>query len=151
MRYAYHSIIIFLLLLGGCTTSGHYFIKINPPSFGAQFIPDQIDTLLVDSGFQRIAFSKRISDPNAGATDTLNMKTGEVLDSSSKLYMRYQHQSYPELFTNVTIGRDKGESKLEFYETGKKELSAKGISIYNQFKENLTSGLYDESDFTESH
>jgi len=151
MRYTYHSLIIILLLLSGCTTSRHYFIKIDPPSFGAQFIPEQLNTLLVDSGFERINFSERIIDPNAGASDALNTKTGEILESSRYLYMRYQHQSYPELFTNITIGRDKGNVTLKFYETDKKELSTQGIAIYNQFKENLTSGLYDKNDFTASH
>jgi len=143
-------LIIFSLLIIGCVTTGHRYIKIKPPEFGAQFIPGQLHTLLTDTGFERISFSARLSDPNDGATDYLDMKSGEVLDSGNKLFMRYQHQSYPELLVNVTIGKYKGDVKLEFYETDRKELSVEGINIYKQFKENLKKNLYDENDFTEN-
>lgn len=144
------SLLIFSLLIIGCSTSGHRYININPPPFGAQSVPGQINTLLVNSGFERIEFSARVGDPNAGAVDSLNMKTGEVLESPNKFFMRYQHQTYPDLLVNVAIGRDKGDVKLEFYETDNKELSIETMNIYNQFKENLKSGLYDENDFSES-
>jgi len=146
--YKYIIIIVFLFIIG-CTTAGHRYIKIKPPSFGPQFIPAQINSLLTENGFNRIEFSARIRDLNARPADNLNMKTGMVLDASNKLLMRYQHQSYPELLVNVTIGKDKGESKLEFYENNRKELSTEGTKIYTQFKKDLKSKLYDENDFTE--
>ena len=149
-RASQYIAVIFSLLIIGCTTAGHRYININPPPFGAQSVPDQINTLLMNSGFERIEFSARISDPNADATDSLNMKTGAVLESADKYFMRYQHKTYPELLVNVAVGRDKGDVKLEFYETDRKELSVESIDIYNQFKQNLKSGLYDENDFTES-
>ncbi len=142
--------IIFSLLIIGCSAAGHHYININPPPFGAQSVPDQINTLLMNTGFERIEFSARVRDPNADATDSLNMKTGTVLESADKLFMRYQHKTYPELLVNVAVGRDKGDVKLEFYETDRKELSVESLAIYNQFKQNLKSGLYDENDFTES-
>ena len=151
MHRAYKFILfIFSLLIIGCTTSGHHYIKIKPPEFGAQLIPAQLHTLLTDTGFNRIGFSARVTDLNAGPLDSLNMKTGKVLESSGKLFMRYQHQSHPELLVNVTIGKYEGDVKLEFYEADRKELSAEGINIYKQFIENLKSGLYDENDFTAS-
>ena len=149
-RASQYIVIIFSLLFIGCTTAGHRYININPPPFGVQSVPEQINTLLENTGFQRIEFSARVSDPNAGAVDSLNMKTGEVLESPNKIFMRYQHQTYPDFLVNVAVGRDKGDVKLEFYETDKKELSIEAKNIYNQFKENLKSGLYDENDFTES-
>lgn len=147
-RFHLFFIVIFSVFITGCAAPGDRYIRINPPPFGAQFIPGQLNTILVDNGFNRIEFSARISDPNAGMTDALNMKTGMVLESSRKLFMRYQHQIFSDLLIDVIIGRDKGEVELKFYEVEKKELSAPGINIYNQFKENLASGIYDENDFT---
>ena len=143
-------LVIFSLLIIGCAAGDHQYIKINPPPFGAQFVPEQLNTILMDSGFKRIKFSARISDPGADATDALNMKTGEVLETADKYLMRYQHQTNPELLVNVIVGRDKGEVKLKFYETDRKELSAQGIDIYNKFKANLKSGIYTENDVKET-
>jgi len=142
-------IITFALFLNACTTAGHHYIDIKPPPFGAEAVPGQLNSLLKKSGFNRIEFSQRISDPNAGATDALNMKTGMVLEDSNTYYMRYQHQSSHEFMINVTIGREKGKVELEFYEVDKEELSAESTNIYNNFKENLRSFLYKESDFSE--
>lgn len=142
-------IIVFTFALSACTTAGHHYIDINPPPFGAEAVPAQLNTLLKKSGFKRIEFSQRISDPNAGATDALNMKTGMVLETSNKLFMRYQHQSKHNFLINVIIGREKGEVELEFYEVDKNELSSENTLIYNNFKENLKSFLYNEKDFSE--
>lgn len=133
-----------------CTSSEHRIIKIKPPSFGAQLIPEQVNSLLVESGFSRIGFSSRVRDLNAGAIDAQNMKTGEVLIASHHSLMRYQHDAHPDLLVNVSIGRDKGDVKLEFYESDSKKLSIKSIDIYEQLKKNLQLKLYDINDFTES-
>ncbi|MCW8929116.1 MAG: hypothetical protein OQL19_02630 [Gammaproteobacteria bacterium] len=147
-RYLF--IIISLLLIISCTTSGHRYIKIKPPVFGAMQIPEQVNSLLVESDFNRINFSQRVRDLNANATDALNKREGEELVTSSKLLRRYQHTINTELFVNVSIGRDKGDVELEFYEENNKELSEDSIKIYNQTKENLKAKLYDPNDFTES-
>ena len=139
----------FALFLNACSIAGHRYININPPPFSPESVPEQLNTLLKKSGFNRMEFSQRISDPNAGATDALNMKTGMVLQDPNYFYMRYQHQINHNFLINVTIGRDKGEVELEFYETDKKELSPDNINIYNKFKENLRAALYNENDFSE--
>lgn len=91
-----------------------------------------------------------MTDPNAGANDSLNMKTGMVIQNTKSFFMRYQHQNYTALMIDVTIGKEKGGVKLEFYELNKKQLSAESMNIYQQFKDNLTSDLYNKHDFSES-
>ena len=152
MLRIYQTIFIFLsLFLWGCTSiSGHRYINIDPPEFGSELVPDQVNSFLVDNGFKRISLSARVRDYNAGATDALNMKTGSVLDSHKNLLMRYQHEITTILLVNVTIGKDKGNIKLEFYEADNTQFSPESIDIYNQFKENLKVKLYDEKGFKAS-
>ena len=138
------------LLITACATSGHHYLKIKAPEFGAQFVRGQVNTVLEKSGFKSIDFTTHVTDTNAGANDTLNQRTGKVLESESRMFMRYQHQAYPDLLINVTIKTDDGAVKLEIYETDKKELTAQGFNIYNQVKENIKDYLYDDSDMSES-
>ena len=150
IRYFIYFFIIFSLLVAGCKTTGHRYVDIKAPEFGAQFIPGQLNTLLNNSGFYRIEFSAGVDDPGATPEDTIDIKKGEVISNSNKLLMRYQHETYITLQVNVTIEKYKGAVKLEFFETGNKQLSNEAINIYNQFINDLKSGIYDENDFTES-
>lgn len=143
-------LIIFLLMITGCKTAGHRYVDIKPPEFGAQFIPEQLNTLLNNTGFYRIEFSANVEDPGATPEDTIDIKKGMVISAANKLLMRYQHKMYTTLQVNVTIEKYKGAVNLEFYDTGNTQLSDEAVRIYNQFIKNLKSGIYDENDFTES-
>lgn len=137
------------LLVSGCKTTGHRYVDIKPPIFGAQFIPQQLNTLLNDTGFHRIQFSIGVTEQGSKAEELMDMRTGMVIEDANRLLMRYQHQTYPELLINVSIGKFKGDVKLDFYEAEQKELSGESIKIYNQFREHLLSTIYDENDVTE--
>ena len=139
-------VIIVVFLAAACATSGHRTVKIRAPEFGAQFVPAQLNSLLNENGFRRIKFQTRVRDLNAGASDDLNMKSGEVIMSSDKLLMRYQHQTYPALQVDVSIVRDSGKVRMEFHETDRKALSAEGLKIYQHFVNHLKSSIYDEED-----
>lgn len=142
-------VIALSLFFVGCTSVvEHRYINIKPPSFSAEMIPQQMNSFLIDNDFKRINFSARVRDPKALATDALNMKTGQVLESYNSFMMRYQHNTISSLLVNVTIGKDRGDIKLEFYEMNNKEFSPESSDVYNQFKENLKIRLYDEKDFT---
>ena len=132
-----------------CTISGHHYLKIKAPEFGSQFVQKQINTVLEKSGFNSIDFTGQITDINAGANDSLNQRTGRVLKSKDRIFMRYQHQYSPEIFIDVTIKTNDGAAKLDFYEADNKELTPQGVDIYNQVKENMKAYLYDNDDMSE--
>ncbi len=151
MKQAYQSIfIVFSLFIIGCSSIGHHYIKIKAPPFGAEYIPEQITSLLEKTGFNQVRFSTSVVDPRGEGVDPLDTKTGTMVQTSNKLLMHYQHKALASLRVKVTVGKDKGDLKLDFFETGKNKLSLEAMKIYNAFKENLASILYDKNAFTES-
>lgn len=139
-------LLIFSLLIAACKTSGHRYVDINSPPFGAEYIPKQINNLLENNGFHKIEFSRNVTDPNATPEDNWDIKKGKVIDAGNKLIMRYQHKNQTNLIINVTIDKYKGNSSLEFFEENKKELSEKSHKIFQQVIKELKNSIYDEND-----